>query len=119
LPVLQWVFSAAQEVLMAYEARYVFRPAPGADLDAAMTAIKQCAAIWRRHGAPAPRLWIVAAGELGNYVMTVEFENAAAYAKAADPLAADPEFRAWQADIVRAGAIQWVRSNLMREVDLA
>ena len=104
---------------MAYEARYVFRPNPGADLGAVMDAMKQGAMLWQKHGAPKPRLWIVAAGELGNYVLTVEFQNAAEYAKVADPLSADPEFRRWQASNVHAGAINWVRSNLMRELDLA
>jgi hypothetical protein len=104
---------------MAYEARYVLRPTPGADLGAIMNALKQCAALWQKHGAPKPRLWTVASGELGNYALTIEFKNAAEYAKAADPLSADPEFRRWQADNVQAGAINWVRSNLMREVDLA
>jgi hypothetical protein len=84
-----------------------------------MDAMKRCAALWQKHGAPRPRLWVFAAGELGNYVLTLEFENAAAYAKAADPLSADPEFRRWQSDNVGAGGINWVRSNLMREVDLA
>ncbi|WP_280156365.1 hypothetical protein [Piscinibacter sp. XHJ-5] len=104
---------------MAYEARYVFRPTAGADLEAVVSAMKQCAAIWQKHGAPKPRLWAVAAGELGNYALTIEFKNAAAYAEAADPLSADPEFRRWQADTMRAGAVYWVRSNLMREIDLA
>ena len=104
---------------MAYEARYVFRPNPGADLEAVMEAMKQGARLWQKHGAPKPRLWIVAAGELGNYVLTVEFQNAAEYAKVADPLSADKEFRSWQAGNVQAGAFSWVRSNLMREIDLA
>ncbi len=104
---------------MAYEARYVFRPNSGADLGEVMTAMKQGVMLWKKHGAPNPRLWIVAAGELGNYALVVEFENAVAYAKVADPLSADPEFRKWQAGNVQAGAITWVRSNLMREIDLA
>ena len=104
---------------MAYEARYVFRPIPGADLEAIMNAMKRCAVLWQKHGAPKPQLWIVAAGETGNYVLTLQFENAMQYAKAADPLSADPEFRSWQADNVQVGAFKWVRSNLMREIDLA
>ena len=104
---------------MAYEARYVFRPTPGADLEVVMDAMKQGAMLWQKHGAPTPRLWIVAAGELGNYALTVEFQNAAEYAKVADPLSGDPEFRRWQAGNLKVGAFSWVRSNLMREVDLA
>ena len=46
----------------------------------------------------------MAAGELGNYVLTVQFENAVAYAKGTDPLAADPEFCRWQADNVQSGS---------------
>lgn len=103
---------------MAYEARYVFRPNPGADMAVVMSEMKQCAALWKRHGAPNPRLWNVAAGELGNYVLVVQFENATEYAKVTDPLSADPEFRRWQADNVKAGAFTWVRSNLLRELPL-
>jgi hypothetical protein len=103
---------------MAYEARYVFRPNPGADLGEVIGAIKRGAQLWLKHGSPPPRLWAVTAGELGNYVLVVQFENAAAYAKVVDPLSADPEFRAWQAGNVEAGAITWVRSNLAREMDL-
>jgi hypothetical protein len=64
-------------------------------------------------------LWSVTSGELGNYVLVVQFENAAEYAKVVDPLSADPEFRRWQAGNVQSGAFTWVRSNLAREVDLA
>ena len=103
---------------MAYEARYVLRPNPGADLGAVMEALQVGAALWKKHGAPAPQLWSVAAGELGNYVLTVRFENATEYAKVTDPLSADPEFRRWQANNVQSGAFTWVRSNLVRELPL-
>jgi len=53
----------------------------------------------------------MAAGELGNYVLTVQFENAVAYAKGTDPLAADPEFCRWQADNVQSGSFTWVRAT--------
>jgi hypothetical protein len=104
---------------MAYEARYVFRPNAGADLGVVMSAMKQCITLWQKHGAPKPRLWGVGAGELGNYVLSVEFANATEYAKVVDPLSADPEFRRWQAQNVQAGALSWVRSNLLREIDLS
>jgi hypothetical protein len=103
---------------MAYEARYVFRPNPGADLDAVVVAMKQGAALWKKHGAPDLRLWNVAAGELGQYVLAVQFESATEYAKVTDALAADPAFRRWQADNVRSAAFTWVRSNLLRELPL-
>jgi len=50
------------EAIMAYEARYVFRPNSGADLGTALEAMKQGATLWQRHGAPKPRLWAVTAG---------------------------------------------------------
>lgn len=103
---------------MAYEARYVLRPNPGADLGTVIEAVKTGAALWRKHGAPSPRLWSVAAGELGSYVLTVQFESAMEYAKVTDPLSADPEFRRWQANNVQSGAFSWVRSDLMRELAL-
>ena len=104
---------------MAYEARYVFRPNPGADMGDVMKAIEEGAALWRKHGAPNPRLWTISAGEIGNYVLVVQFENAAEYAKVVDPLSADPKFRRWQARNVAAGNITWVRSNLARELPLS
>lgn len=103
---------------MAYEARYVFRPNAGTDFGGVMEAMKQCAALWRKHGAGNPRLWIVAAGELGNYALVVDFRNAAQYGEVADRLAADPEFRRWQAENVHSGRVSWLRSNLMRELPL-
>ena len=42
---------------MAYEARYVLRPNPGADLGAIIDALKVGAALWKKHGAPDPQLW--------------------------------------------------------------
>ncbi|MBO9646960.1 MAG: hypothetical protein J7605_00500 [Variovorax sp.] len=104
---------------MAYEARYVFRPNPGADLGAVMEAIQHGAALWKRHGATNARLWVVAAGEMGNYILELRFDNATEYAKVTDPLSADPDFRKWQASNVQAGAFTWVRSNLLRELPLA
>lgn len=103
---------------MAYEARYVFKPNPGSDLAAVMKAMEQGAALWRKHGAASPRLWAITAGELGNYVLAVQFENAAEFAKVVDPLSADPAFRAWQAGNVQGGQITWVRSNHARELAL-
>ena len=104
---------------MAYEARYVFRPNAGADMAVVTRTMREGAALWRKHGAANPTLWTITAGELGNYVLVVRFENAAEYAKVVDPLSADPDFRRWQAGNVEAGQITWVRSNLAREVDLA
>ena len=103
---------------MAYEARYVFKPNPGADLAAVMKAMEQGAALWRKHGASSPRLWAITAGELGNYVLSVQFENALAFAQVVDNLSADPEFRAWQARNTEEGHISWVRSNHARELAL-
>jgi hypothetical protein len=114
--VLQYRHVLTKETTVAYEARYVFKPNPGADMAAVMDAMKQCAGLWKKHGAPDPRLWVMAAGELGSYVLVVQFENATEYAKVTDPLSADPEFRRWQADCVRAGGFTWVRSNLLREL---
>ena len=103
---------------MAYEARYVFRPNPGSDLAAIMESMAEGAALWRKHGAPSPKLWAITAGEIGNYVLVVQFDNAAEYASVVDPLSLDPEFRRWQARNLQDGRITWVRSNLAREVGL-
>ena len=102
---------------MAYEARHVLRPTPGADLEVVMNEMREGAKLWQKHGAPRPSLWSVTAGELGNLVLSVTFANAAEYAKVVDPLSADPEFRRWRAGNSKAGALTWVRSNLVRELD--
>lgn len=102
---------------MAYEARYVFRPNSGADLGTALEAMKQAATLWQRHGAPKPRLWAVTAG-WATTSSPSSSKTRAEYAKVVDPLSAGPEFRRWQANNVKSGAITWVRSNLMRELDL-
>jgi hypothetical protein len=103
---------------MAYEARYVFKLNPGADVAAVVKTMSQGAALWRKHGAKEPRLWAITAGELGNYVLSVQFDDAAAFAKVVDPLSADPDFLAWQAGNAKTGHIAWVRSNHAREVAL-
>ena len=103
---------------MGYEARYVFKPNPGADFGQVMGAMKDCASLWLKHGSPKPRLWSVTAGELGNYVLSVHFENALDYAKVVDPLSADPDFRRWQTGIVKNGDLTWTRSNLLREIEI-
>ena len=103
---------------MAYEARYVLRPNPGADLGAVLEAMKVGAALWKKHGASDPQLWAVASGELGSYVLSVQFENATEYAKVTDPLSGDPDFRRWQANNVQSGALTWVRSDLLRELPI-
>lgn len=103
---------------MAYEARYVFKLNPGADLPAVIAAMQIGAALWRKHGAQDPRLWAITAGELGNYVLSVQFDNAAGFARVVDALSADPDFVDWQAGNAKGGRIQWVRSNHAREVGL-
>jgi hypothetical protein len=45
---------------MADEARYVFRPNPGAGMGAAVWTMKLGAALWKKRGAANSRLWIVA-----------------------------------------------------------
>lgn len=104
---------------MAYEARYVLRPTPGADLEVVMNEMREGAKLWLKHGAPKPRLWIVASGEMGNYVLSLTFSDAAEYGKVVDALSADPEFRRWQAANSKAGALSWTRSNLLRELELS
>ena len=103
---------------MAYEARYVFKLNPGANIDAVMNAMQQGASLWRKHGASAPRLWAITAGELGNYVLAVQFDNAAAFSKVVDALSGDKEFQAWQARNAKDAHISWVRSNHARELTL-
>ena len=103
---------------MAYEARYILRPHPGANLDAVIESMKAGARLWKKHGASNVQLWTVASGELGNLALTIQFDNAVDYAKVTDPLSADPEFRSWQASNLKTGAFSWVRSNLLRELPL-
>lgn len=102
---------------MAVVAQYVFRPNPGAELNAIMERVKEAAALWRKYGAEA-HLWTVTMGEIGNLAFSVHFDSFSAYAKCYDKLIADPKFAAWQQKNLASGDANWVRSNLARELPI-
>ena len=102
---------------MAVVAQYVFRPNPGADLNAVMERAKEAATLWRKYGAEV-HLWAVSMGEIGNMAFSVHFDSFSAYAKCYDKLLADPKFATWQQKNLASGLSNWVRSNLAREIPI-
>ena len=100
---------------MAIVVQYVFKAVSGTSLAGVMESLNAGAALWKKHGA-SPRLWTVAVGESGNMAFSAEFNSTAEYGKCVDALNADPAFHAWRAKSHEAGALQWVRSNLLREL---
>lgn len=103
---------------MAYEARYLFKAGTGADMAAVTEYVRQGADLWAKHGAARPTLWSVTSGEIGQYVLVVRFDDAAAYGRVADALAADPAFRSWQAHNTRNNTVVWQPSKLVRELPI-
>ena len=61
---------------------------------------------------------VVAVGEVGNRVLSITFENFAAYGAAVDKMGEDKEVRAWQAKRMKAGYTTWVRSNMATEIEI-
>ena len=78
---------------------------------------KEGAVLWRKHGGKVT-YWTVAVGEVGNRVLSITFENFAAYGAAVDKMGEDKEVRAWQAKRMKAGYTTWVRSNMATEIEI-
>ena len=95
--------------------QFVSKPNPGVDFGKFIAQVKTGLALWEKHGA-AVSLWSVTGGEVGNIVFVAMFENFSAYGACMDKLNADPEFRAYVAQITASGLGSWVRSNVSREL---
>jgi len=91
------------------------KPNPGTELKAILEMAHESAVLWRKHGGTV-RLWAVTAGEVGNFVMSISFENFAAYGATFDKLNADLDYQAWHSKRLKSGAATWVRGNLATEV---
>lgn len=100
---------------MAVALHIVFKAAPGTTYAKLTESLNSAAALWKAHGA-SPRFWAVTVGESGNMAFGAEFAGMAEYGKCVDALNADPAFHAWRAKNMESGALQWVRSNLLREL---
>ena len=61
--------------------QFVFKPVPGSDLTQIIEHAKVVSKLWQKHGAKDASLWTVYAGEMGNMVFTVPFENYSEYGK--------------------------------------
>ena len=81
---------------MSVVIEYTVKPNPGSDLKTILEMTHESAALWRRHGGKV-RLWAVTAGEVGDLVVSISFENFAAYGATFDKLNADIEYQAWHA----------------------
>jgi hypothetical protein len=67
---------------------------------------------------PAQRFCRTHCGEVGNRVLSITFQNFAAYGAAVDKMGEDKEVRAWQAKRMKAGYTTWVRSNMATEIEI-
>jgi len=102
---------------MAVVVQYVIKPNPGSDLAAIQEMSKESIALWRKHGGKVS-FWAVVVGEVGNFVVSINFESFSAYGAAVDKLGADPAFQAWQLKRAKAGLSTWVRSNMATEIEI-
>jgi len=102
---------------MSVVVQYVVRPNPGTDPAKITELAKEGAVLWRKHGGKVT-YWTVAVGEVGNRVLSITFENFAAYGAAVDKMGEDKEVRAWQAKRMKAGYTTWVRSNMATEIEI-
>ena len=110
-------FVISWERNMSVAVQYVVRPNPGTDPTKITELAKEGAALWRKHGGKVT-YWAVAVGEVGNRVLSITFENFAAYGAAVDKMGEDKEVRAWQAKRMKAGYTTWVRSNMATEIEI-
>ena len=94
-PVAEGLFNISWERSMSVAVQYVVRPNPGTDPAKITELAKEGAALWRKHGGKVT-YWAVAVGEVGNRVLSITFENFAAYGAAVDKMGEDKEVRAWQ-----------------------
>ncbi|MDB5853538.1 MAG: hypothetical protein JWR22_1579 [Herminiimonas sp.] len=101
---------------MTMIAQFVFKARPGSDMPSVMESAKAGGKFWKKHGAADVSLWAVTVGEMGNLALTVAFESFSAYGKCYDAMLADPDFRKWQAELVRMGLSDWVRGNVARQI---
>ena len=95
--------------------QFVSKPNSGTDFAKYIAQAKTGQALWEKHGA-AVSLWSVTGGEVGNIAFVAMFESFSAYGACMDKLNADPEFRAYVADLSSSGLGSWVRSNVSREL---
>lgn len=102
---------------MSVVVQYVVRPNPGTDPAKITELAKEGAVLWRKHGGKVT-YWSVAVGEVGNRVLSITFENFAAWGAAIDKMAEDKEVRAWQAKRMKAGYTTWVRSNMATQIEI-
>jgi hypothetical protein len=73
-------FVISWERKMSVVVQYVVRPNPGTDPAKITELAKEGAVLWRKHGGKLTH-WTVAVGEVGNRVLSITFENFAAYTK--------------------------------------
>jgi hypothetical protein len=110
-------FLISWERKMSVAVQYVVKPNPGTDPAKITELAKEGAVLWRKHGGKVT-YWTVAVGEVGNRVLSITFENFAAYGAAVDKMGEDKEVRAWQAKRMKAGYTTWVRSNMATEIEI-
>lgn len=82
-----------------------------------MANLKDSAAVWRSAGAEV-KVYTVSVGEIGNMVFAARWDSYEAYGKSLDKMVGDLSVQALVVNITGSGTVEWVRSNLARELPI-
>ena len=95
----------------------VSRPLPGADMAKVMANLKEAADVWRASGAEV-KVYTVSVGEVGNLVFAARWSSYSEYGKTLDKIVDEQSLQALMTRITASGVMEWVRSNLARELPI-
>jgi hypothetical protein len=95
----------------------VSKPLPGADTGKIMSNMKDAANLWRSAGAVV-KVYTVSVGEIGNMVFAAQWDSYEAYGKSLDKMVGEQSIQALMTQINGSGTVEWVRSNLARELPI-
>lgn len=93
----------------------VSKPKPGTDMGQVMANLKDAAGVWRGAGAEV-RVYTTSVGEIGAMVFTARWDSFSGYGKTLDQMLGEQSVQALMARLTASGTVEWVRSNLMREL---
>jgi hypothetical protein len=103
--------------MTAMAIQIVTKPLPGADMKKIMGNLKEAADLFRQSGAVVSA-WTVSVGEVGNLVFNARWDNFTSYGKSMDHMVGDQTVQAISAKITASGTVEWVRSNMVRELPI-
>ena len=96
-----------------YISNWTVRLAPGTAAEV-MEVSEAAAKLWEKHGANECHLFNIQGADVGCMSFIAIFDNAEAFGKANDGVAADPEFQELLAKVSSTG--DFVRQNLVRRI---